>query len=584
MSLSKRAIRTFFERPEKSAHRQYEALRAFLYEGRTARQVAERFGYSPSTVYTLVRNFRRLDDPGEHFFPDRHSPGRSVSDPPQEILQRILELREARLSVPDIKARLDAEHGSAPSLRRILACPARGWLPALATPYAGRTGASYRSGPCALPPATRSIRTARSPSSPNAPLVPSACCPGSALTGLDRAIEEAGYPGTSVLPPLQSVLAFVALKLSDFRRYSADDLWCMDRGLGLFAGLNVLPKTATLSAYSDRATHLMHQSLLGSLAAIWKHKGLLGDTVNLDFTTLPHWGDDETLRKHWSSTRGRALLSISAALAQDPDSGLLLSSDAGGRDSSGSDTVLEFLSFSRHNHLPVRYLVFDSRCTTYANLARLNDDGILFVTVRRRGKALLARSQDLDSAQLRQIRVPTSTGTRLLTVHEQTVPLRTYRGSLRQITLLRGSRRRPAFLITNDFNASLSQIMRLYARRWRVEQSISEQLSFFHLNRLSSSMVIQVDFDLAMTVLAYNLLRLLAHDLPPSYRRLTPRSLFERFLSNAAQITLSPQHCDVALKKKRDLPALLEALQSIGTHSIPWLGNRQLRFRGATTS
>ncbi len=118
MSLSERAIRTFFERPEKSAHRQYEALRAFLYEGRTARQVAARFGYSPSTVYTLVGNFRRLDDPGEHFLADRHSPGRSVCDPPQEFLQRIVELREARLSVPGIKARLDAEHPSAPSMRR----------------------------------------------------------------------------------------------------------------------------------------------------------------------------------------------------------------------------------------------------------------------------------------------------------------------------------------------------------------------------------------------------------------------------------------------------------------------------------
>ncbi len=131
-------------------------------------------------------------------------------------------------------------------------------------------------------------------------------------------------------------------------------------------------------------------------------------------------------------------------------------------------------SFSRQNNLPARYLVFDSRFTTDGHFARLNDDRILLVTFRRRGKSLLARSQDLDSAQLRQIRVPTSTGTRLLTVHKQTVPLRTYRGSPRQITLLRGPHRRPAFLITNNFQASLSQIMRLYACRWLVEQSISE--------------------------------------------------------------------------------------------------------------
>ncbi|MGK7876076.1 MAG: hypothetical protein AB4426_23090 [Xenococcaceae cyanobacterium] len=48
------------------------------------------------------------------------------------------------------------------------------------------------------------------------------------------------------------MLGFVALKLSNVRRYSADDLWCMDRGLGFFAGLNVLPKAAWFSSYAHR--------------------------------------------------------------------------------------------------------------------------------------------------------------------------------------------------------------------------------------------------------------------------------------------------------------------------------------------
>ena len=43
---------------------------------------------------------------------------------------------------------------------------------------------------------------------------------------------------------LSSLLSFVTLKLSNVRRYSHDELWCMDRGLGLFAGLTVLPKSA----------------------------------------------------------------------------------------------------------------------------------------------------------------------------------------------------------------------------------------------------------------------------------------------------------------------------------------------------
>ena len=327
--------------------------------------------------------------------------------------------------------------------------------------------------------------------------------------GLDTAIAEAGYPGTRTLPALQSVLAFVALKLSYARRYSADDLWCMDRGFGLFAGLNVLPKTASLSSYSDCTTRAMNQRLLGSLAAIWTATGLAGDSANLDFTTLPHWGDDATLQKHWSGTHGCSLVSISAALAQDPDSGLLLQADASSiRNETSAGTALEFLDFFRRHGPPIRYLVFDSRFTTYASLARLDKEGILFVTVRRRGKRLVANAHALDKSSLRSIRVPAASGTRLVPAHDETVALRDFGGELRQITILRGERRRPSLLLTNDFDSSLAAILRRYARRWLVEQSIAEQLAFFHLNRLSSSMIIKVDFDLAMTVLAYNLLRL----------------------------------------------------------------------------
>ena len=62
-----------------------------------------------------------------------------------------------------------------------------------------------------------------------------------------------------------------------------------------------------------------------------------------------------------------------------------------------------------------------------------------------------------------------------------------------------------ATLLTNDYDSSLADLLRRYARRWLVEQPISEQLSFFHLNRRASSMVLKVDFDLTLTVLASNL-------------------------------------------------------------------------------
>lgn len=57
---------------------------------------------------------------------------------------------------------------------------------------------------------------------------------------------------------------------------------------------------------------------------------------------------------------------------------------------------------------------------------------------------------------------------------------------------------------TNDFEKSLKVVVLKYARRWLVEKSISEQIDFFHLNMLGSAILVQVDFDLTMMLLAYS--------------------------------------------------------------------------------
>ena len=95
-------------------------------------------------------------------------------------------------------------------------------------------------------------------------------------------------------------------------------------------------------------------------------------------------------------------------------------------------------------------------------------------------------------------------------------------------------------------------------------------------------MVIKVDFDLAMSVLAHNLYRLLALQLPPGFQRCTASTLFDKLLCTGADVTLEPTRCVIALKKKRNLPALLETLDKLPAEPVPWLGNRHLVFRGAT--
>jgi len=101
--------------------------------------------------------------------------------------------------------------------------------------------------------------------------------------GISYAILQSEYPETKCIDKLNSILSFVALKASNVRRYSSDDRWCMERGLGLFAGLNVLPKAAWYTSYSHRVTSDMNLKFLKSLHKIWSENDLLSDTANLDF-------------------------------------------------------------------------------------------------------------------------------------------------------------------------------------------------------------------------------------------------------------------------------------------------------------
>jgi hypothetical protein len=92
-----------------------------------------------------------------------------------------------------------------------------------------------------------------------------------------------------------------------------------------------------------------------------------------------------------------------------------------------------------------------------------------------------------------------------------------------------------------------------------------------------------VDFDLTLTILAHNLYRLLATDLP-GYTKATAASLFNKFILNSGEVRIAASTLTVLLKKKRPLPALLTAMQPFRKLPITPLQDRKLVFLGATTS
>ena len=96
-------LRRFFLQPRLPKHRQYEALRAYLVEGRPAKDVAQDFGYSLNSFHVLCHHFRR--DPQPVFFvSSRHGP----QSQPRKSAARdlIVQLRKQNHSVYEISQTL----------------------------------------------------------------------------------------------------------------------------------------------------------------------------------------------------------------------------------------------------------------------------------------------------------------------------------------------------------------------------------------------------------------------------------------------------------------------------------------------
>ena len=577
---------TFFLQPKTVAHKQYEALRMYYVDGNPAHEVADRFGYTYRAFTSLVSSFREKlgeNQSGNLFFVE-NTPGRKISAETLGAKSVIIDMRKKYYSVPDIKVALDGLSYcmSEKNIYNIIAAEGFSRLPRRTKLVKQQLDKiqiqAEKSTPLNFVP--------ESFKSSNAGILMFLAI--IKRYGIDTVIAKSNYPGTSVINTPSSIFCFLALKLANRRRYSSDDTWCMDRGMGLFAGLNVLPKTAWYTSYSDRVTTEMNQAFLKQLHQLWIKFGLLEDTANLDFTTIPYWGDDSHLENNWSGKRGKALGSMLAVLAHDPDSGLIDYGSANVLQKDESAVVLEFLDFYREGNKKkdnkLRYIIFDSKFTNYENLKKLDQDKIKFITIRRRGKLILERIAQLPAKGWKNVKVECAGNKhRTLHVYDEIVFLNWYDKDIRQIIITGNGKIKPAVIITNDTDLLIEQIIRKYARRWMVEKSISEQIDFFHLNLVSSSMVIKVDFDFTMSILAHNLYRLFALELG-RYANLSAQSLYDKFVLNGADIQIGEKAITVQLKKKRELPLILEVMQKYNRQKYTWLGNKNIIFEGASYS
>ena len=65
---------------------------------------------------------------------------------------------------------------------------------------------------------------------------------------------------------------------------------------------------------------------------------------------------------------------------------------------------------------------------------------------------------------------------------------------------------------------------------------------------------------------------------------MTSHSIYEKFISNAAEVEIKQQKITVKLKKNRNLPAVLENMNKFKESKISWMNNCEILFEGASYS
>lgn len=565
----------FFLQPTNTTHRQYEALRAYFVDKLPSAVVAARFGYSPGGFRVLCHQFRQ--NPRRPFFlPVTKGPKQAPKK--DQTRQRVIDLRKQNLSIYDISDALRTEAFSI--------------SPAMVGIILKQEGFSR------LPRRRDEERPpgARPTIAPVADLREFDLSPRRFRTkfgGLylflpylaqlpfDRILHRADLPGSQMIPAGHATRSLLALKLFGNARHTHFMSHVFDEGLGLFAGLNVIPKRSFLSEYSCRIDPASYPKLMrhwfDQVAKLGLERGV---SFDLDFHTIPFHGEDALIQKHYVSKRSRRQKGVLAFLVQDADKRLFCYANAQIRKEDQKDEILRFVDFweKRTGKLPGE-LVFDSGLTTYANLNRLNRMNIPFITLRRRTKRLLEEIRQKPPSAWRRIELKGLARIyRTPRILDQKVLMDDYEGPIRQLTVTDLGHEEPTLILTNQLRISPSTLIGRYAQRMLIENNIADGIDFFHMDALSSAVAMKVNCDLQLTLMASSLYRLLGSRIGNGYETAKSRHIFRDFIDATATVQIEQKDLIVRFQKRAHNPLLIAAGFAETNIPIPWIGRKRLRF------
>ncbi len=568
---------SFFENPVTPRQKQYEAIRAIAFEKQPIESVAEKFGYQVSTVYSFLRDAKagKLE-----IFPTVQK-GPKQKQTPDAIQEKIKKHRRKGLSSTDIKNKIENEGFpiSVSTVERILKIAGFDKLKRRTFKELGRT-------------LKNKVIPERSEHLDFSDLEPfKVDCPSVGVffflpylleSGVIDIVKECHLPESSDIGATQACLSILLLKLIGGKRLSHIGAYDKEPGFGVFAGLNVLPKPTYISTYSCRCSEIELLDMQEKIITNFRKKYSYfykSEYINLDFKSIPHYGDESEMQKVWCGARGKTMKGANTVFAQDSKSNSIIYTRADILHDEEPDEVKKFVSYWKTIKGNVNEtLVFDCRFTIYSVLDELEDDGVKFITLRKRYARLLEETEKIPKSEWRKayVAIPKRKYKHVL-VHEQEVLLSNCKNKFRQIIVKNHGRNKPTFILTNNMELELPKILEVYAKRWRVENKLAELVAFFSLNALSSPIMVRIHFDIIWTMVADTLYHILAQDLRRFEKNLS-QTVFKKFIDMPGFVVYDGEDFYLKIRKRAHTPILKGVKKLQEPFKIPWLDGKSIKI------
>lgn len=581
--MKKKNLLNYFKYPKNRIQLRYEIVRAFIVDEMTADAIAVKFKTTPLAVYSIIREAKRSDSflSFESYVKKAGRKRRIDAD----LGSQIRSLRNENLSILEIQSKIK-ESGKQVSLAPLQRFFDEANIPRIKQRTLHERNLTKNKMFMSERAATLNIAELQPFKSDCTVAGVFFFIPYIIESGILDVVKKCKLPESSEITATNACLSILLLKLIGQERLTQIQSYDHDASFGIFAGLNYLPKATYMNTYSCSTSGSILQKFQEELMKILisKYPELYSKgQINLDFHSIPHYGDSDiaidSLEKIWCGSKGKSLRGANTLIAQNGSTDLIIYTKADILRKKETEEILNFVEYWKKIKGDVEdILVFDCKLTKYSVLEKLNSDGIKFITLRKRNSDLVQKAYSIEPSLWKKVTLKIEKRKHpKFFIYEEKVKINGVISPLRQVIIKGHGRENPTFIITNDENLPTIKLIEAYAKRWHVENKISELVSFYNLNALSSPFMIRVHFEIMWTVIADTIYNIFKRDLP-RFESCRAGTIFKKFINMPGMLEYDGETFFITVRKRAATPILKGVKKLLNPIKIPWLGNKLLKF------